>query len=123
MERVLFGLKTEGEYMKVIFLDIDGVLNGRRFVPKDDKVGVLIDDTRLDLIKQVVDAIGAKIVLSSSWREHWEKNEIECDDVGKEINKNYSAEEQQNYGAVGIGNRTDGQGTDPCPALCPLLFQ
>lgn len=73
--------------MKVIFLDIDGVLNGNLFISKDDRAGVLIDDTRLDLIKQIVDATDAKIVLSSSWREHWGKNETECDDTGKKINE------------------------------------
>ncbi len=75
---------------KVIFLDIDGVLNGNLFVPKDDKFGVLIGNTRLNLIKQIIDATDAKIVLSSSWKEHWEKNEKECDDVGREINEIFS---------------------------------
>lgn len=77
--------------MKIIFLDIDGVLNGNLFVPKDDRAGVLIDDTRLDLIKHIVDATDAKIVLSSSWREHWEKNETECDDTGRKINEIFAA--------------------------------
>ena len=72
--------------MRTIFLDIDGVLNGDLFISTDDKPGILIDNTRLDLIKQIVDATGAKIVLSSSWKEHWEKVEKECDETGKEIN-------------------------------------
>lgn len=76
---------------KVIFLDIDGVLNGNLFISKDDRAGVLIDDTRLDLIKQIIDATDAKIVLSSSWREHWEKNETECDDAGRKINEIFAA--------------------------------
>lgn len=79
-----------GDY-KVIFLDIDGVLNGNLFVPKDDKFGVLIDNTRLNLIKQIIDVTDAKIVLSSSWREHWEKNETKCDDIGKKINEIFAA--------------------------------
>lgn len=73
--------------MKIIFLDIDGVLNGNLFVPKDDKFGVLIDNTRLDLIKQIIDATDAKIVLSSSWKEHWGKADTECDDTGRVINR------------------------------------
>ena len=76
--------------MKVIFLDIDGVLNGNLFVPKEDKPGVLIDNTRLELIKQIIDVTDAEIVLSSSWREHWEKNENECNDIGREINEIFS---------------------------------
>lgn len=76
---------------KVIFLDIDGVLNGNLFEPKDGKAGVLIDNTRLDLIKQIIDATDAKIVLSSSWKEHWEKNEKKCDDTGRKINEIFAA--------------------------------
>lgn len=52
--------------MKVIFLDIDGVLNDA-FTTAD-----LLDDTpkkeHLDCLKAIVDATGAKIVLSSTWR-------------------------------------------------------
>ena len=70
--------------MKVIFLDIDGVLNGNLYV--SNNVGVLIDETRLKLIKNVIDATNAEIVLSSSWKGHWEKDEIECDETGREIN-------------------------------------
>jgi len=72
--------------MKVIFLDIDGVLNGDLFVPTDDKPGVLIDGMRLDLVKHIVDETGAKIVLSSSWKGHWGKTDAECDETGREIN-------------------------------------
>lgn len=71
--------------MKIIFLDIDGVLNSfaydRQRTPNDGN----IDKTRLVLVKQLVDKTNAKIVLSSSWREHWKKNIDECDDIGKEL--------------------------------------
>ena len=54
--------------MKVIFLDIDGVLNdgftmlrtGRDFPTRD----------HLDCLRAIVDATEAQIVLSSSWRYH-----------------------------------------------------
>lgn len=52
--------------MKVIFLDIDGVLNSRAYDRKrnwNEKTD--IDETRLPFIKEIVDATGAKIVLSS----------------------------------------------------------
>ena len=52
--------------MKVIFLDIDGVLNDA--ITTAD----LMDDSpkkeHLDCLKQIVDATGAEIVLSSTWR-------------------------------------------------------
>jgi hypothetical protein len=52
--------------MKVIFLDIDGVLNTfatRRRNGIDD-----IDPSRLEMLHQLVDDTGAKVVLSSTWR-------------------------------------------------------
>ena len=73
--------------MKVIFLDIDGVLNGDLFVPAEDNTGILIDDTRLELIKHIVDETDAEIVLSSSWKGHWGKSDAECDDTGRDINR------------------------------------
>lgn len=54
--------------MKVIFLDIDGVLNNlysgiRRKKPRDD-----FDDDKMQILKKLYAASGAKIVLISSWR-------------------------------------------------------
>ncbi len=72
--------------MKVLFLDIDGVLNSYRYDserPTDDCNN--IDETRLPLLKQLVDMTGAHIVLSSSWRAHWQKDETLCDEKGKEL--------------------------------------
>ena len=77
--------------MKVIFLDIDGVLNGDLFVPTDDTPGVLIDDMRLELIRHIVDETGAEIVLSSSWKGHWGRSNSECDETGNEINRIFAA--------------------------------
>lgn len=61
--------------MKVIFLDIDGVCNGFSTKEKCDQgpgqqsryiTGV--ESEKIALIRKIVDATGAKIVLSSTWR-------------------------------------------------------
>ena len=54
--------------MKVIFLDIDGVLNDGFTILGTGKDFPTID--HLTCLKQIIDATDAKIVLSSSWRYH-----------------------------------------------------
>lgn len=72
--------------MKVIFLDFDGVLNSEKYVQNCGEYGVVIDPSRMFLLKQIIDVTGAKIVLSTSWREHWETNPSECNSTGQQIN-------------------------------------
>lgn len=50
--------------MKVIFLDVDGVLNSSQ----DGFTIKLGTNKHLELLKQIVEKTDAKIVLSSSWR-------------------------------------------------------
>ncbi len=76
--------------MKVIFLDFDGVLNSAKYLLGCEDYGVVIDPSRMVLLKQIVDATGAKIVLSTSWREHWFKDLVECDSTGVIINRIFS---------------------------------
>ena len=54
--------------MKVIFLDVDGVLNSQQLFEKceDDQL-ISVDEDNIKNLKTIVDATGAKIVLSSSW--------------------------------------------------------
>ena len=79
--------------MKVIFCDIDGVLNSEEYDMKRDPTAMsFIDESRLTLIKRIVDATGAKIVLSSSWRSHWDKNIERCDKCGAYITNCFSAQ-------------------------------
>ena len=73
------------ENIKVIFLDIDGVLNSSVYDRMCKGNEGNIDQTRLPLIKKIVDETNAKIVLSSSWRSHWSKDASRCDSVGKEL--------------------------------------
>lgn len=63
-------MKVRGDIIKVIFLDIDGVLN---FNGCRDKIGGLyfVNDNRIKLLKEIIDATEAKIVLSSTWRIGW----------------------------------------------------
>lgn len=70
--------------MKVIFLDVDGVLNSeedlRVRVENGTRQGLLyaeVEDRPLALLKKLVDKSGAKIVVSSSWR-------IGCERSGRE---------------------------------------
>ena len=53
--------------MKVIFLDIDGVLNCRK-TPNPRKFPYVIDDELLARFTQLLQQTGASVVLSSTWR-------------------------------------------------------
>lgn len=52
--------------MKVLFLDIDGVLNNSQFNPAAESS--TLDPAAVARLNQVVRSTGAKLVLSSSWR-------------------------------------------------------
>ena len=59
--------------MKVIFLDIDGVLNSDEYFDKIRNLNIQgiqseIDVEKIKLLKKAIDETGAKVVLSSSWR-------------------------------------------------------
>lgn len=51
--------------MKVIFLDIDGVLIHKNY---ENKAQENIDESKIVLLKEIVDATSSKIVLISNWR-------------------------------------------------------
>lgn len=73
--------------MKVIFLDIDGVLNSREYdAHRNFDELTNIDKTRLPYLKEIVDRTGAEIVLSSTWRGHWSVHRELCDVDGRYIN-------------------------------------
>jgi hypothetical protein len=55
--------------LKVIFLDVDGVLNSKQ----DGKSIKLRTDSHFRLLQEIIKATGAKIVLSSSWRAGFTK--------------------------------------------------
>ena len=72
--------------MKIIFLDIDGVLNSEMYKASSSKDGY-IDLSRVKHIAEIVNATDAKIVLISSLRVDWDKSPELCGDDGKYINK------------------------------------
>lgn len=61
---------------KLIFLDVDGVLNNRRWADRmleEEGISVFHEDMleprAIRLLKSIVDETGAKIVVSSAWRK------------------------------------------------------
>lgn len=74
--------------MKVIFLDIDGVLNSHAYDRRRDRnARSYIDESRMPLVKEIVEATEARIVLSSSWRAHWDRQKFLCDEHGLYVDK------------------------------------
>ena len=69
--------------MKVVFLDIDGVLNSWKYDQERTSLQDNIDETRLPLLKEIVDMTQAKIVLTSSWRKHWDPKGVLTDEIDK----------------------------------------
>ncbi len=63
---------------KLIFLDVDGVLNSQQTLERRNQRGghIGIDPYHVLLVDRIIQATGAKVVLSSSWR-HSEEGRAE----------------------------------------------
>ena len=86
--------------MNVIFLDFDGVLNSRRF--RATQSG-MIDENHMAFLHRIVEATGARVVLSTSWRIYWDILPEKCSESGREIDQIFG-----NYGIEIIGKISDG---------------
>ena len=76
---------------KVIFLDVDGVLNGKKTKARcQGYIG--IDNKKVKLLAKLVNETGATIILSSSWKHYWDKNTKYCDKFGTYLNKKLQQE-------------------------------
>ena len=60
--------------MKIIFLDIDGVVNCWNTKERAPSKVVGVEQRLIAYIKEIVDATGTKVVLSSTWRKDWVLN-------------------------------------------------
>ena len=66
--------------MKVVFLDVDGVLNTSKTFERvyysfknTGKKELEIDSFRLEYLREIIDETDSKLVLSSTWRRFFEK--------------------------------------------------
>lgn len=57
--------------MRILFLDVDGVLNNRHTRATTETGWCFVDDFLVARVHKIVDATGALIVLSSTWRDDW----------------------------------------------------
>lgn len=68
--------------MNIVFLDIDGVLNSMPYFEsikcKRDSIHNEIDESKLPLLKRIVEENNAYIVLSSTWRDLDHEEESNC---------------------------------------------
>lgn len=58
--------------MNILFLDIDGVLNGIDYQMSATEEPPLIDKSRLALLREILEKRDIRVVLSSSWKKAWE---------------------------------------------------
>lgn len=78
--------------MKVIFLDVDGVLNC--VDSTSDICGYVgIENTKVKLLRRIVEETGAEIVLVSTWKDGWsrtdkdKKQDVFADFLDRELEK------------------------------------
>ncbi len=96
--------------MKVLFLDFDGVLNSDRYARlHPSPSGVVIDPACLARLRGIIRITDAKIVLSTSWREHWSPKAAECDPIGQDINRIFAGQGLHVHGKTGVYRMGNGQ--------------
>lgn len=83
--------------MKVIFLDIDGVLNFDDTEARLPDGCLGIAEAPLKKLKKIVHETGARIVLSSSWRKFWAINDEIFDGIDK-LNNEYLVKKLGRHG-------------------------
>lgn len=78
--------------MKVIFLDVDGVLNSEPYFMEhlNDMRQNPIDPEGVRRLERIVSSTGAQIVLSSSWRGGWDRDPDKMDIDGQVLTENLS---------------------------------
>lgn len=57
--------------MKLIFLDIDGVLNYRGCTARSATGCLGIDDSKVMLLREIIEKTQAKVILTSTWKTDW----------------------------------------------------
>ena len=90
--------------MKIIFLDIDGVLNSleyRRHLGLQ-YFSEIIDRRKMPLLKEIVDVTGAKIVLTTTWRKFWNEGKEQLDPAGHYINEIFAEYGLSVYGKTPV---------------------
>ena len=59
------------ERMKLIFLDVDGVLNYSGCKARSATGCLGIEDEKVKLLRQIIDATRATVILKSTWKTDW----------------------------------------------------
>lgn len=77
--------------MKVIFLDIDGVLNNLETKDRITPMVIGIEDPKVKLLLKIVSETNSEIVLISTWGIHWKAEE-------ENVHKKYLNEKMQKFG-------------------------
>ena len=90
--------------MKVLFLDIDGVLNtfAYRRAKEMAYFDELIDQRKMLHLRRIVDETQAKIVLSSSWRKWWNTEGAQADSVGCYLQQIFRTFDLQIYDKIPV---------------------
>ena len=70
--------------MKIIFLDVDGVLNDR-YTEETFEGFVFVSDEKILLLKEIIEATEAQIVLTSTWRKGWFYKDHDSTYNGEEV--------------------------------------
>lgn len=73
--------------MKVIFLDVDGVLNFDYSEARTPNGYIGVVDSKVSKLKNIIDKTGAYIILSSDWKQGWSKEDEECGIDAKYLNR------------------------------------
>ena len=76
--------------MKIIFLDVDGVLNCAGSTSRAPGGCVGVDDDKVERLRKIVEATGAKIVLTSTWKTFWDKDPSLMEPDGEYLAKKLS---------------------------------
>lgn len=64
----ILNIKNGRIYMKVVFLDCDGVINNRESFIQQKNVSMIVDPLCIQRLNTIVKTTGARFVISSTWR-------------------------------------------------------
>ena len=78
---------------RVIYLDVDGVLNNGSTQELSPDGWTGISPGKVKILRRILDATGAELVLTSTWRNEWSPDYEECTADGKYLTDRLMAED------------------------------